>query len=252
MSRDILLRLIFSLFIFLLIFALHRLITVSPRAELPALSGQQPLIGVRGAALTPVHALPAYADAVASGTSLLVAAPRLGAGDAVMVAAGDGPPLTLAKLYAAFPAGILLLDLAQAPPRLVDSLAGVIAQAGAGDRTLVANAGADSLRQLRGAFPQLGVVAGPRETQFLFLLTRLHLDRFHRPLSDLYLLPAPSGPLAVSSARIIAAAHRFNQKVLYETDDPAQMRGLLDLGADGILTGRPDLALAVFQEIGGR
>lgn len=289
MSRDIFLRLLFSLFIFLLIFALHRLITVSPRPALPALSQEQPWLGVRGGILAPSHTLPAFSAAVAAGADLLIFSVQPSADGEVILFAGDTLEqatdgsgrvgkqtlaalkqldagyrfsadggltfpyrgqglrlLTLGELSAAFPTATLLIDLEEESPQMVAALVGAIAQAGAADRVIIANANADTLRQLRGRFPQIAAAAGPRERNFLLLFARLHLDRFHRPLSDLYLLPAQSGFLAISDARIIAAAHQFNQKVLYQVDDPAEMQRLLQIGADGIVTNRPDLAAEVF------
>jgi glycerophosphoryl diester phosphodiesterase len=57
------------------------------------------------------------------------------------------------------------------------------------------------------------------------------------------------GRIRVVSPRFVAAAHRAGKQVhVWTVDDPGDMRRLLDMGVDGIVTDRPDLLDQVLGE----
>lgn len=78
-----------------------------------------------------------------------------------------------------------------------------------------------------------------------------------QPQVELFQLPTAQkvGPIEIrlDTPRLIKAAHRVGVKVHYWTiNDEATMRHLLEIGADGIITDRPDLAFKVMKEMGLR
>ena len=57
------------------------------------------------------------------------------------------------------------------------------------------------------------------------------------------------GALRLVDRRFLAAAHRAQVPVhVWTVNEPARMRQLLDLGVDGLITDRVDLALDVVRE----
>ncbi len=57
-------------------------------------------------------------------------------------------------------------------------------------------------------------------------------------------VPERAGPLALVTPRFIAAAHRAGAEVhVWTVNDPEDMTRLLDLGVDGIVTDRADIAV---------
>ncbi|MFE1663513.1 glycerophosphodiester phosphodiesterase family protein [Microbacterium sp. P02] len=66
---------------------------------------------------------------------------------------------------------------------------------------------------------------------------------------DALQIPERRGRLAVLSPRLIEYAHRAGVEVhVWTVNDPAEMRRLLHLGVDGLVTDRADLALSVVAE----
>ena len=296
MNRDILVRIVLSVVIIFLIFALHRLMTIHLQPVKPALDHDRPLLFAHrgGAALAPENTLPAFLNGVRLGADALELDVRLTADDQVVVFhdetlerttngsgkvrdhtlaelkqldagynfSNDGGAThpardkgvtipTLAEVYAEFPAQLINIDIKDPLPEAAERLAAAIEQAGASDRTIVGSFHTTILTHFRNLAPAVATAASEGETRAFFLFNLAGLGRLHRPLGDVYQIPTSAGVAQLDTARFISNAHRLNQAVHYWTiDDPDEMRRLLEMGADGIITNRPDLALEIFQELG--
>ncbi|MBQ9918862.1 MAG: glycerophosphodiester phosphodiesterase, partial [Microbacterium sp.] len=63
---------------------------------------------------------------------------------------------------------------------------------------------------------------------------------------DALQIPERQGPIRVVTRGLVRAAHAAGVEVhVWTVNDPADMERLLDLGVDGLVTDRADLALAV-------
>ncbi len=92
------------------------------------------------------------------------------------------------------------------------------------------------------------------------LRSRAWLDALPRPLSwlpappvrgDLAQLPHRFGALTVVDAALVRTAHAQGREVhVWTVDDPVEMAQLLDLGADGLLSDRPDVLREVLRSRG--
>ncbi len=154
---------------------------------------------------------------------------------------------TLAEVLAAFPDTRLRIQVQDASPSAAERLAQEIIAAEAQDRVIVGSQDDNVLRQFRRLAPEVATVAGANELRTFYFLQALRLIGLHRPLADVYELPIQSGRLRFDTPRLIASVHALNQRILYQgVDDADEMRRLLALGADGIVTSRPDLAREVF------
>ncbi|GAA1736476.1 glycerophosphodiester phosphodiesterase [Isoptericola hypogeus] len=94
--------------------------------------------------------------------------------------------------------------------------------------------------------------AGRREVAAFLAAARLRVDPLARwALRDAHALQVPvtDGPLTVVDATTVAAAHRAGRAVhVWTVNDAHEMRRLLDLGVDGIVTDRADLLRDVLRE----
>ncbi len=71
-------------------------------------------------------------------------------------------------------------------------------------------------------------------------LGRLRLERVLRPAYDALQVPVSYLGILVITPRFVEAAHARGVRVdAWTIDDPAEMRRLLDLGVDVIITKRP-------------
>ncbi len=152
----------------------------------------------------------------------------------------------LAELVTTFPAARINLDLKS--DDTVSLAAAFVLGRGLEDRVL---AGSFSDRRLR-AFRKLtqgrvATSAGPAEAGAAWLASRA--GRGFRSSADALQVPRRLRGRRPVDARFVRAAHAAGKQVhVWTVDDPADMHRFLDMGADGIITDRPDLLNEVVAE----
>jgi glycerophosphoryl diester phosphodiesterase len=156
---------------------------------------------------------------------------------------------TLAEVTQAFPDIFLNLDMKQMEPPIVEALATFIEEQGAQDRILVGSFRDRVLKEFRERTDgRVATSAASWEARLFWLASRLGLTRFLRPAYDALQVPARHGPFSVVDRRFVQAAHRFGIQVhVWTVDESEEMRRLLDLGVDGLMSDRPDLLLDVLR-----
>ena len=154
---------------------------------------------------------------------------------------------TLAEVMQALPDTRLNLEIKQKKPSLVEALVTFIEDQGAHDRILVGSFHDRILQEFRRrTVGRVATSAASREARLFWLASRLGLTRFLRPPYDALQVPPSQGPFPVVDRRFVQAAHRFGIQVhVWTVDESEEMRRLLDLGVDGLMSDRPDLLLDV-------
>jgi len=163
---------------------------------------------------------------------------------------GQGATIpTLAEVVAAFPDVRLNVDMKQRQPSLVEALVRFIEERQFHQRILVASFYDQTLREFRRRINgRVATSAASWETRLFWLAARLGLTRLLRPAYDALQVPSREGLLTVVDRRFVQAAHRLGLQVhVWTVDEPQEMRRLLHLGVDGLMTDRPDLLLDVLQ-----
>ena len=161
---------------------------------------------------------------------------------------GVEPIPLMAELLEEFPDARFNID-AKADPA-VGPLADLIRRTGAADRVCLGSFSDRRIASLRALVgPRVATSMGPRE---VFRLVRA--ARLRRPFVTSAV--AAQVPVAFSRVRIVTSgflrtAHRTGLEVhVWTIDDPDEMRRLLDLGVDGLMSDRPDLLRQVLTERG--
>lgn len=161
---------------------------------------------------------------------------------------GTEPIPLMADLLEQFPDARFNIDAKT--DAAVGPLADLIRRTGAKDRVCLGSFSDRRLASLRAvAGPRVATSMGPRE---VFRLSRA--ARLRRPFTS----PAVAAqvPVAFSRAKIVtpaflATAHRAGIEVhVWTIDDESEMRRLLDLGVDGLMSDRPDRLRRVLSERG--
>ncbi|MCG1023797.1 glycerophosphodiester phosphodiesterase [Sutcliffiella horikoshii] len=97
---------------------------------------------------------------------------------------------------------------------------------------------------------QVALVGGRQEITRFVLFHKLFVRNLYKPQVDAFQVPLQESIFDLTNQRLIRDAQRSGVQMHYWTiDDKETMRYLLERGADGILTNRPDLLLEVMEEM---
>ena len=117
------------------------------------------------------------------------------------------------------------------------------------DRVCIGSFSDKRLNHLRDMFGEkLCTSMGPRD------VTKLRLGSWVRTTGKFRNIhaaqvPVSQGPLTIVDKTFVEAAHRAELQVhVWTIDDPIEMKRLLDLGVDGIMTDRPEILKKVMQD----
>jgi glycerophosphoryl diester phosphodiesterase len=157
---------------------------------------------------------------------------------------------TLAEVYEEFPDPPVNIEIKEAQPGVEEAVLEVIREAGAVGRTLVASNRHGVVRRFRRiSGGRILTAASRREIARFYLLSRLRLERLYRPAYDALQVPLDHRGTRVVTPRFLEAAHARGVRVdVWTINDPDEMRRLLDLGADGVMTDRPEELAGVLAE----
>jgi glycerophosphoryl diester phosphodiesterase len=153
---------------------------------------------------------------------------------------------TLAQVFAAYPAMPMNVEIKPDEPALAAPLCQLIRDSGVADRVLIASFHADAIRAFRQACPEVATTTAESEVIPLFVLGKLFLEGVYGPRAEAVQVPEYQGGLRVLTPRFVDAAHRRGLQVhAWTINDADDMRRLLDLGLDGIITDYPDRLMEV-------
>jgi glycerophosphoryl diester phosphodiesterase len=148
---------------------------------------------------------------------------------------------TLEAALGSFPDACFTVDIKDNSS--VAAVADVLRRTGAAQRVCVSGAWDGTLHQLaRSVGPQLSVAMGWRSLCRLVTSTHSRVPLVRRGRPTFAHVPLRIGRLPVFAERLLVRAHDVGVRVVVWTvDDPLVMHRLLEAGADGVITDRPDL-----------
>ena len=169
--------------------------------------------------------------------------------DAIMVG-GREPIPRLADLLEAFPEARFNIDV-KADDAIEPTLA-VLRDADALDRVCLASFSTGRIRQLRDGAPTTPSCFTFGEIALLRLAPLRWLQAYgQRQGGGCVQVPIRHGAITVVTPGFVARAHAIGVQVhVWTIDDPDEMRYLLDIGVDGLMSDRVDVLRDVLRERG--
>lgn len=143
------------------------------------------------------------------------------------------------------------IEIKQREPSMARALWELIEKHGLHDRVLVAAAEDDIGHEFdRIARGRVARSPGVRGVLAFWAASRVGAARLLSPRYDALQVPPQQGPLTVVDRRFVRAAHSAGLHVhVWTIDDPVEMRRLLSLGVDGLMSDRPDILMDVVREL---
>ena len=176
--------------------------------------------------------------------------------------AADGTPTfrgrgirvpTLGEVLAAFPGVPLNIEIKQLEPGIEDAVFAVLDRFSALGQVLLAAEDGRIMSRIRARAG--GVLTGSSVDDVIAFAEAWEadrLDRYRHPGAALQVPPDFMGRPLVTR-QLVEHAHRLGIEVhVWTIDDVAEMKRLLALGVDGLMTDRPQLAASVLQDLGLR
>lgn len=174
---------------------------------------------------------------------------------------GEGTPLrgrgltipTLDEVFDAFPAMLTNVEIKQVDPPIEQDLVDLVREKDMVEKVCLGSFDDGVAAKLRELLPEACHYAPQDMARDYFVGTRLRITGIFPPPVDAFALPPFSGTTEVIDARLVEAIHLEGDHLwAWTIDDAREMRRLLDLGVDGIMTNRPDRLDAVMRERGLR
>ena len=142
------------------------------------------------------------------------------------------------------------------PPEKIDEIASklwdLIEKYQMEEKILISSFDQDILKTFdKYANGTVAITAGRQEVKNFVVFHKFYLRNLYIPTVDAFQIPVEDSGFDLTEQKLIDGAHRLGMEVHYWTiDDPSTMEKLIDAGADGILTNRPDLLLELLDEKG--
>ncbi len=151
----------------------------------------------------------------------------------------------LIDVLAAFAATRFVIEIKQTAPSLVRQLLDVIAKARMQRMVLVASEHHQPLAEFRALAPRIPTNFSSREVAAFLQALAANDDRYAPP-GDALQIPVEYGSWRLVTPECIAFAHRLGIEVdVWTVNEEAEMRELLALGVDGLISDYPARLLAV-------
>ncbi|MFM1920518.1 MAG: hypothetical protein RLZZ303_2152 [Candidatus Hydrogenedentota bacterium] len=158
---------------------------------------------------------------------------------------------TLRELFARFPNQRYVIDCKPANTEAALKLATLSEEMGMADRVCLASFHFDNLLAIRRRYPHIATSASPPEVQVFWAAQWLRIDALYRNQALALQVPPKEYGVPFLTSRFVQRTHAHNMHVhVWTIDEPEEMRRLLDLGVNGIVTDYPDRLIEVMKEFG--
>jgi glycerophosphoryl diester phosphodiesterase len=160
---------------------------------------------------------------------------------------------TLAEVLREFPGVAVNIDMKADRPGIEAAVLDVLREADAEGHALVVSSRYGAVRRFRRmsgrmSAGRISTGASRWETGVFYLLSNLRLERLLRPAYDALQVPPRHRGIPLVTRRFVDAAHDSNVRVdAWTINSAAEMRRLLDLGVDVIMTDRPETLADVLE-----
>ena len=165
--------------------------------------------------------------------------------------------VTIEELFQRFPDMRFILEIKNTNPSekidpLINRLVHLIDTYGMRQKVLIGSFDQEVVEQFRSqAGPGIVTSGGRGEVTKFVILNKFFLKNFYRPQVEALQIPQSESGFDLTTKSIVEGAERIGMNLHYWTiNDPDDMRRLIENGADGIITDRPDLLIEILNQLG--
>lgn len=153
---------------------------------------------------------------------------------------------TLEEVLKTFPDIRLNIEIKPEEQAVVERFCRMIQTYGAADKTLVASFRPQTIERIRSIYPVVATAASTSDALWFWFLNTLWIGAAYQPSAHALQVPASINDMEVVTERFVEGAHRHNMAVhVWTINREEDMRRLIRMGVDGIMTDYPDRFLRV-------
>ena len=155
---------------------------------------------------------------------------------------GEGARVpTLEEVFLALPEQRMNIEIKQFDPPITELLCRTIRERHMEERVLIASFDPTAMAAFRVQCPKVATAATAPEIRLFLTMHTIYLGNLFRGVADGFEVPPSMGELEIVTPDFVGEAHGHNIRILVWTvNEESEMKRLLDLGVDGILTDYPD------------
>jgi glycerophosphoryl diester phosphodiesterase len=155
---------------------------------------------------------------------------------------------SLREVFTALPGARMNLELKTRDATLSKPVCELIREHRMERLVVVASFAQGTMDAFRSACPGVATAATADEARQLFQLTTLFLEALFAPRAEVLQVPERLRGLEVLTPRFVGAARRLNLKIdVWTVNEPEDLKRLIALPVDGIMTDYPDRMLALVR-----
>jgi glycerophosphoryl diester phosphodiesterase len=160
---------------------------------------------------------------------------------------------TLEEVFTALPNIRINIDMKQINPSLAAPLCEMIHSFDMAEKVMAASFNTRAINDFRRACSGVATSASRREVTLFFLMNLVFLGTAYRPACLALQIPEYSSGLHVLTKRFLQTARSLNLKVhVWTVNQVEDMKRLLELEVDGIITDYPDQLISLLIDMGRR
>ena len=150
----------------------------------------------------------------------------------------------LADVFRTVHTGRVIIEMKQGLPALAQAVIAAVRAADAVDRVCVGSFYRGALDVLRAEAPEIATSAAEDEARWTLYRSWCRWPLRQRRPYVAFQVPRRAGRLHVISPSFLEQAHKDNARVdVWVVDRPEDVEALFDVGVDGVISDRPDLAV---------
>ncbi len=155
---------------------------------------------------------------------------------------------TLREVFEAFPEAIINIEPKHADPSPVKPLCNLISEFKRSDKVIVGSFNDEILEGFRRLCKNVATSASPSEASGFLARYELGLDDNYAPTMSALQIPQRIGSFEIVTKDYLKAAHAQNLQVhVWTINKKAEMKRLIEIGVDGIMTDYPDKLLELLK-----
>ncbi|HKZ43894.1 MAG TPA: glycerophosphodiester phosphodiesterase [Anaerolineales bacterium] len=153
---------------------------------------------------------------------------------------------SLEDIFIALPSMRFNIDMKQIDPPIYHNFCNLLQEYDMENKVIAASFTHANMTEFRKICPRVTTAGDESETRVFVFMNFAYLGRLYSPNFKVFQVPTESSGIVILTPNFIQAAHQRNLRVdAWTIDNPDEMRRLIDMGVDGIISDRPDVLMQV-------